>query len=84
MTMAQIYYMLIKAGTWKLENVPSLWRAQVEALLAADADEWQEGVEYEAGDFVKKDGMAYKCIEAHTSSAQNTVETTTLWEKVSQ
>lgn len=34
--MAQIYYMLIKAGTWKLENVPSLWRAQVEELLAAD------------------------------------------------
>lgn len=34
--MAKLYYNLIKAGSWTLEKVPSLWKAQVEELLAAD------------------------------------------------
>lgn len=34
--MAKLYYNLIKAGSWTLEKVPSLWKAKVEQLLAAD------------------------------------------------
>lgn len=34
--MAKLYYNLIKAGSWTIEKVPSLWKAQVEQLLAAD------------------------------------------------
>lgn len=36
--MAKLYYNLIKAGSWTLEKVPSLWKAKVEELLAADGD----------------------------------------------
>lgn len=36
--MAKLYYNLIKAGSWTLEKVPSLWKAQVEKLLAADGE----------------------------------------------
>ena len=28
--MAKLYYTLVKAGTWKIEQVPSLWKAEVE------------------------------------------------------
>lgn len=34
--MAKLYYTLIKAGTWKIEQVPSLWRAEVQKMLDAD------------------------------------------------
>ena len=36
--MAKLYYNLIKAGSWTLEKVPSLWKSQVEKLLAAQGD----------------------------------------------
>lgn len=36
--MAKLYYNLIKAGSWTVEKVPSLWKAQVEKLLAADGE----------------------------------------------
>lgn len=31
--MAKIYCRLVKAGSWKLEDVPEIWRAEVERLL---------------------------------------------------
>lgn len=34
--MAKIYYRRIKAGSMTIDEVPERWRAQVEALLAAD------------------------------------------------
>ena len=34
--MAKLYYTLVKAGTWEIEQVPSLWKTEVEKLLAAD------------------------------------------------
>lgn len=34
--MAKLYYTIVKAGTWKIEQVPSLWKAEVEKMLAAD------------------------------------------------
>jgi len=34
--MAKIYYNRIKAGIMTIEDVPLLWRAQVQALLDAD------------------------------------------------
>ena len=36
--MAKIYYNLITMDPplWKIENVPSLWRSEVQALLDAD------------------------------------------------
>lgn len=34
--MAKIYYRRIKAGSMTIDEVPVYWRAQVEALLAAD------------------------------------------------
>lgn len=34
--MAKIYYRRIKAGDMTIDEVPERWRAQVEALLAAD------------------------------------------------
>lgn len=37
--MAKLYYNLIKAGSWTVEKVPSLWKAQVEELLAKDGAE---------------------------------------------
>jgi len=36
--MANLYYNLIKQGLWQLEQVPYLWKPQVEKLLAADGD----------------------------------------------
>lgn len=39
--MAKLYYNLIKAGSWTIEKVPSLWKAQVEKLLAADEGEFK-------------------------------------------
>lgn len=37
--MANLYYNLIKQGLWQLEQVPYLWKKQVEKLLAADSGE---------------------------------------------
>ncbi len=34
--MVKIYYDLIKAGLWIIDNVPTLWREAVQALLDAD------------------------------------------------
>jgi len=34
--MAQIYYDLIKAGLKTIDDVPTRWRADVQALLDAD------------------------------------------------
>ena len=34
--MAKIYADLVRAGYWKLEQVPQLWRAEVEALIGKD------------------------------------------------
>lgn len=34
--MAKIYYRLVKAGSWSIDNVPSLWRSQVEGMLEED------------------------------------------------
>ena len=41
--MIKVYYNLVKNGKWDIENVPSLWREGVQALL--DADEAAEGEE---------------------------------------
>lgn len=38
--MAKIYYNLIHMGTWTIDQVPTLWREQTQALL--DADEAEE------------------------------------------
>lgn len=35
--MAKIYFKLVKAGRWTIEDVPELWRAQVQSMLDADA-----------------------------------------------
>lgn len=34
--MAKIYYNRIKAGKWAIEDVPELWRTDVQAMLDAD------------------------------------------------
>lgn len=34
--MAKLYYTLVKAGTWKIEQVPTLWAAEVKKMLEAD------------------------------------------------
>ncbi len=34
--MAKIYYRQVKAGKRTVDEVPEIWRAQVEALLKAD------------------------------------------------
>ena len=34
--MVNVYYRLIKAGTWTIEQVPELWRADVQAKLDAE------------------------------------------------
>lgn len=34
--MPKIYYNLIKANKWKIEDVPELWRKEVQSLLKAD------------------------------------------------
>lgn len=36
--MAKLYYVLVKAGSWKIEQVPGLWREEVEQMLAADQE----------------------------------------------
>ena len=36
--MAKLYYNMINAGTWTLDKVPSLWKKQVEQMLAADGE----------------------------------------------
>lgn len=36
--MAKIYYNRIKAGKWAIEDVPELWRADVQAMLDADTE----------------------------------------------
>lgn len=36
--MAKIYYNRIKAGIMTIEEVPTRWRAAVQALLDADGD----------------------------------------------
>lgn len=33
---AKVFYDLIKANTWKLEDVPLRWREEVQALLDGD------------------------------------------------
>ncbi|WP_281173016.1 CD1375 family protein [Cohnella panacarvi] len=37
--MAKIYYDLITAGQWQIENVPIRWRSAVQTLLDADIQE---------------------------------------------
>lgn len=37
--MAKVYYDLIKAGKWLIENVPVRWRADTQTLLDADGIE---------------------------------------------
>lgn len=34
--MAKIYYNLINAGQWDINNVPARWKSDVQALLDAD------------------------------------------------
>lgn len=34
--MAKIYYNLIKAGRWEIDNVPATWKSSTQALLDAD------------------------------------------------
>lgn len=36
--MANLYYSLIKQGLWQLEQVPYLWKKQVEKLIAVGND----------------------------------------------
>lgn len=36
--MAKIYYNRIKAGKWTIEQVPSRWRDEVQAMLDADEE----------------------------------------------
>jgi len=36
--MVKIYYDLINGGLWTIDNVPSIWREAVQALLDADAE----------------------------------------------
>lgn len=36
--MAQFYYKRIKAGIMSIDDVREMWRAQVQALLDADAE----------------------------------------------
>ena len=31
-----VYYPLVKKGTWTIDQVPEKWRAEVEELLAQD------------------------------------------------
>lgn len=45
--MAKIYYNLVKAGKWNIEDVPEKWRAEVEEMLAADQyDSWEMTEEF--------------------------------------
>jgi len=37
--MAKIYYNLIKANQWPIENVPSRWKADVQSLLDVDVNQ---------------------------------------------
>lgn len=32
--MAKLYATLVAAGAWRIEQVPSLWRSEVERILA--------------------------------------------------
>lgn len=34
--MVNVYYRLVKMGTWTIEQVPSLWREDVQAKLDAE------------------------------------------------
>ena len=34
--MAKVYCRLVKAGTWKLSDVPARWRDEVEAMLVEE------------------------------------------------
>ena len=34
--MAKIYYNLIKANLWLIDNVPTKWKSETQALLDAD------------------------------------------------
>lgn len=36
--MVNVYYRLVKAGTWKIEQVPELWRADVQAKLDEEVE----------------------------------------------
>ena len=35
--MAKIYYNRVRAGKWRLEDVPARWRDDVAAMLAEDS-----------------------------------------------
>lgn len=37
--MANVYYRLVKGGTWTIEQVPALWRAEVQAKLDSEKPE---------------------------------------------
>ena len=36
--MAKIYWRLIKAGLWELDNVPERWKSEVEKLIEEDSN----------------------------------------------
>lgn len=36
--MAKVYYRLVKAGKWSIDDVPALWRGSVQSLLDANKD----------------------------------------------
>ena len=36
--MVNVYYRLVKAGTWKIEQVPELWRSDVQAKLDEEVE----------------------------------------------
>lgn len=38
MIMVNVYYRLVKAGTWKIEQVPELWRTDVQAKLGEEVE----------------------------------------------
>lgn len=37
--MVNVYYRLVKGGTWEIGQVPELWRDEVQAKLDADGAE---------------------------------------------
>lgn len=53
------------------ENLDNKHRIDVAFKTRADYTTWSSGVDYEAGDRVKKGGIYYVCDEDHTSSATN-------------
>lgn len=40
--MAKVYYRLVKAGKWNLEDVPVLWRDEVAKMIELDNSQVQQ------------------------------------------